>query len=57
MCASITGLLHGGPAGLAQARFVPLQTYGDGANVGNFAGTETIDVRRAGPALLGRAKR
>jgi hypothetical protein len=41
-------------AGRAQARLLPPQACGDGADVGDFAGTETIDVGGAGAALLGR---
>ena len=40
-------------AGRAQARLLPSQACGDGADVGDFAGTETIDVGGAGAALLG----
>jgi len=53
----ITGLIHRAPAGFAQACLVPLQADCNSAYIRNFAGTEAIDVRRAGPALLGRAKR
>lgn len=50
-------LLEHRPACLAQARLLPSQAVGDGAGVGDFAGAEAIDIRRAGPALLLRALR
>jgi hypothetical protein len=53
----VVGLLERRPAGLAQARLLPPEAGGDGADVGDFAGTQTIDIRRAGPTLLGRAGR
>jgi hypothetical protein len=53
----VGGLLERRPAGLAQARLLPPEASGDGADVGNFAGTQTIDIRCAGPTLLRRAGR
>jgi hypothetical protein len=45
----------GGIAGLAEARLLPPQAGGDGADVGDFAGAKAVDVGRAGPFLPGRA--
>ena len=36
---------------------MPAQARGDGSDVGDFAGAEPIDVRRARLALFGRADR
>lgn len=51
----MVGLFEDRAAGLAQARFLSPETGSDGANIGNLAGAQAIDVRRTGPALLGRA--
>ena len=47
-------LLEHGPAGRAQAGLLSPQAGGDGANIRDFAGAESIDVGRAGPSLLRR---
>jgi len=39
----------------AQTRLLPPQAGGDGADVGDFAGTEAVDVGGAGLALPGSA--
>src|SRR4051794_34903178 len=43
-------------ARLAQTCLLPPQTRGDGADVGDLAGTEAIDVGRAGLALRRQAR-
>jgi hypothetical protein len=48
------GLIEGRAAGLAQARLLSPEAGGDGANIGDFAGAQAIDIGRAGPALLRR---
>ena len=50
-------LLEDGLAGVAEARLLAAQAVGDGPDVGDFAGAETIDVRGAGPTLLRRRQR
>src|SRR5207247_2978698 len=50
----ISSPLEHGPAGLAQDGLLSPQAGGDGADVRDFAGAETIDVGRAGPSLLRR---
>lgn len=50
-------LIHRGAASLAQAALVAMQAGGDRADIGDFTGAEAVDVRRAGPSLLGRADR
>lgn len=49
---STAGLIEHGAAGLAEARAVTAQAGRDGADVGDFAGAEPVDVGRAGPSLL-----
>lgn len=51
------GLVEDAAAGFAQAGPVAPQARGDGADIGDFAGVESVDVRRAGPALLRRPLR
>ena len=41
-------------AGVAETSPVPAQASSDCADIGNLAGTEPIDIRGAGAALLGR---
>src|SRR3954469_8516486 len=52
---SAAGLIEHGAASLTQAWPVAAQAGRDGANVGDFAGTEPVDVGGTGPALLGRS--
>jgi hypothetical protein len=49
-------LLEHRPAGLAEAGLLPPQAAGDGPDVGDFAGAETVDVGRAGPPLCRRPR-
>src|SRR5207302_7981305 len=49
--AAAPSLLEHGPAGRAQAGLLSPQAGGDGANIRDFAGAESIDVGRAGPSL------
>jgi hypothetical protein len=48
-------LFEDGAAGAAQAAPLPPETGRDGADVGDFASAQAIDVRCAGLALLWRA--
>jgi hypothetical protein len=45
-------LLEHCPAGLAEVRSLPPQAGGDGADVGDFAGAEPIDIGGAGAPLF-----
>lgn len=47
-------LLKHGSAGVAEARPLPPQAGGDGADVRDFASAEAIDVGRTGFLLLRR---
>ena len=51
-----SSLLEHRPTRIAQVRLLPPQAVGDGADVGDFAGAEAIDVGGAGLALLRRGK-
>jgi len=51
---SAAGLIEHTAASLAQARPVAAQAGRDGADIGDFAGAEPVDVGRAGPALFSR---
>ncbi len=44
------------PAGIAEIGLLPPQACGDGPDIGNFAGAETIDVGGAGLFLLRRCQ-
>ncbi len=56
VASEISSLLEHGPAGRAQTGLLSPQAGGDGADVRDFAGAETIDVGRAGPSLLRRPR-
>jgi hypothetical protein len=49
-------LLEHRPAGLAEIGLLPPQAGGDGPDVGDFTGAETVNVGRAGPFLLRRSR-
>lgn len=53
---SISSLLEHRPAGIAKVGLLPPQAGGNGPDVRDFAGAQTIDVGRAGLALLRRCK-
>src|SRR6185369_4728754 len=52
---SVAVLVHGGAAAGAQIALLALQAGRDRADVGDLAGTEAIDIGRAGAALFRRA--
>src|SRR5579859_1214 len=52
---SIAVLIHRGATGRAQIALFSLQAGRDGTHVGDFARTESIDIRCAGPPLFGGA--
>jgi hypothetical protein len=52
---AVDSLLEHSAARIAEPGLVPPQACGDSRDARNFAGAETIDIRRAGPALGRRA--